>query len=528
MVKYALWAGLALSLACQGEIGDADDRNPIDPDPGPRGPVTCVPPEVGAPVPMRRLTAAQLEATVHDVLGVDIEFPVSDDALLGYRSNTSSSLDTTSARTLMTAAEETTAAATTDLMTECGGDCLAYLLDEIGFKLFRRPLDSATRDRYSALYDLGLAEGGDVAAFEWTLQAMLQSPHFLYLIEEPDAEGRLDGYALASRLSYALWGSGPDQALLDAAAAGTLATDEGVMQHANRLIDDARFDEGLEEFVVQWLEIENLEDMSERPDFYELPAETREALEREPVRFLAEAIRDSGTLGQLLTSTETTDEPALAEIYGDHVMARTDGRAQLDPTKRAGILTLPGVQAALSHARASSPSVRGRAVLANLLCTPPPAPPPGVVPSLPPASGDETTRERLERHFTDPTCATCHAAMDGIGFTFEGYDWLGRGRTEELGRPIDTSGEFLLGDSDVVVDDAIGLTEELAESWDVAVCVASQWTRYATGIRETADSVCLIDHMAEDAREEGGLRAMIMAYVTSDWFRRVTPTGGEE
>lgn len=120
--------------------------------------------------------------------------------------------------------------------------------------------------------------------------------------------------------------------------------------------------------------------------------------------------------------------------------------------------------------------------------------------------------------------------MDGIGFTFEGYDWLGRGRTEELGRPIDTSGEFLLGDSDVVVDDAIGLTEELAESWDVAVCVASQWTRYATGIRETAESVCLIDHMAEDAREEGGLRAMIMAYVTSDWFRRVTSretTGAE-
>lgn len=521
-VKTAIALGLLAIVGCQGEIGDARDRGPDEPEP--RGPVTCTPSELGAPVPMRRLTAAQLESSVRDVLGVEVEFPVSDDELLGFRSNTSSSLDTTSARTLLTAAEETTAAVSLD----CGGDCLGTLLDDVGRRLFRRPLDASLRDRYTALYELALAEGGEAAAVEWTLQAMLQSPHFLYLIEEPDAEGRLDGYALASRLSYALWGSAPDDALLDAAESGALDSNEGVITHANRLIDDARFDEGLEEFVVQWLELENLDDITERPDFHELPPDTQEALLREPVRFLAEAIRVSGTLGELLTRTETPDDPALAEIYGEHVMTREGGKALLDPTKRAGILTLPGVQAALSHARASSPSVRGRAILANLLCTPPPAPPPGVVPSLPPAMGEETTRERLERHFTDPTCATCHATMDGIGFTFEGYDWLGRGRTEELGRPIDTSGEFFLGDSDVVVNDAIGLTHELAESWDVAVCVASQWTRYATGIRETAESVCLIDHMAEDAREEGGLRAMVMAYVTSDWFRRVSTTGGEE
>ena len=521
-----VWAVLLLA-GCQGEIGDSR----IDPpDPEPRGPVTCEPPAIGAPVPMRRLTASQLESSVRDVLGVDVEFPVSDDELLGYRSNTSSSLDTTSARTLMTAAEETTTAAVTRLMSACGGDCLSYLLDDVGLRLFRRPLEASVRDRYTALYQQALAEDGEQAAVEWTLQAMLQSPHFLYLIEEPDAdaEGRLDDWALASRLSYALWGSAPDRELLDAAAAGVLSSDEGLAVHANRLIDDPRFDEGLEEFVVQWLELEKLEDFTERPDFHELPLETREALTREPVRFLAEAIRDASTLGTLLTRSDTPDDPALAEIYGDHIVSRTGGKAQLDPTKRAGILTLPGVQAALSHARASSPSLRGRAILANLICRPPPAPPPGVVPSLPPAMGEETTRERLERHFTDPTCATCHATMDGIGFTFEGYDWLGRGRTEELGRPIDTSGEFFLGDSDIVVDDAIGLTHELAESWDVAVCVASQWTRYATGIRENLDSVCLIDHMAEDAREDG-LRAMVMAYVSSDWFRRVLPeSGGEE
>lgn len=521
-VRSAIALGLMTLLACQGEIGDADTPGPDDPEP--RGPVTCSPPETGAPVPMRRLTAAQLEASVRDVLGVDVEFPVSDDELLGFRSNTASSLDTTSARTLLTAAEETTSAISLD----CGGDCLGTLLDDIGRRLFRRPLDASLRDRYTALYELGSAQGGEAVAVEWTLQAMLQSPHFLYLMEEPGSDGRLDGYALASRLSYALWGSAPDDALLDAAASGALDDDAGVIEQANRLIDDPRFDEGLEEFVVQWLELEDLDDITERPDFYELPAETQEALQREPVRFLAEAIRGSRTLGDLMTTSETPDEPALADIYEDHVLSREAGKVSLDPAKRAGILTLPGVQAALAHARASSPSVRGRAILANFLCSPPPAPPPGVVPSLPPAMGEETTRERLERHFTDPTCSTCHATMDGIGFTFEGYDWLGRGRSEELGRPIDTSGEFFLGDSDVVVDDAVGLTHELAESWDVAVCVASQWTRYATGIRETAESECLIDHMAEDAREEGGLRAMVLAYVTSDWFRRLTPSSGAE
>ena len=302
---------------------------------------------------------------------------------------------------------------------------------------------------------------------------------------------------------------------------------EQVRAEAERMLEDPRSADGVADFVDQWLELHRLDSESVRPDVAALGPDVVNALRDEPAALFRSVIATGGGLRELLTTSET---PALAEldaIYGDDAIDQVDGPdgaiTRLDPTRRAGILTLPGVQAALSHAESTSPTLRGYAVLAGFLCTPPGPPPAGVSVTLPPPVPGATTRERLELHFSSETCGACHRSMDGIGFAFESYDWLGRSRDTEAGRPIDDTGTFVLGGDEVSVDGAIELAEEMASTRAVASCVARQWAQYASGIPTTRDTACLVDSMAVELRGEGGLREMILAHVTSDWFRR----GGE-
>jgi hypothetical protein len=284
------------------------------------------------------------------------------------------------------------------------------------------------------------------------------------------------------------------------------------------MLDDPKLLRGLEDFASQWLSLDHLDNPSVRPDIAELAADTRAALAREPVAFIAMHLRDGSTLEELLSGTETPAEPALAELYGDDVMSTSGGVTQLDPDKRAGLLTLPGVLAALSHAEQTSPTLRGRAVLANLLCRPPPPPPANVNPTLPPSMPGASTRERLEAHFSDTTCASCHASMDGIGFALERFDWLGRSREQENGRDIDTSADFEIGNEAIAIDGAPDLAHALAGRADVAACVARQLSRFALGVRETDDFDCSVDDLAEIAQGSEGLRGMIIALVNTPWF----------
>jgi hypothetical protein len=225
-------------------------------------------PEIGAPMPVRRLTAPQLAATVEDVLGEQAAYPLADETLLGYRANTSSALDSTSARLLLTSAEEVAQVAGPKLLADpsCMEDCASHLLDEVARRLFRRPLDAQTRERYAALYEAGVEAEGPAGGVRFLLEGLLQSPRFVYMLEASDAEGRLDGYSIASRLSYALWGGPPDAELLDAAESGELDDDAGISAAADRMIDDPRFLRGLRDFVGQWLGLEHLEHESVRPD----------------------------------------------------------------------------------------------------------------------------------------------------------------------------------------------------------------------------------------------------------------------
>jgi hypothetical protein len=544
-VIRAASAILLLQAACSGAIGEpgdfarpSDQRSPGDPAGGNAGASGEAPPEddgagngaagsasgpepvactglgeTGAPVPLRRLNASQVERTIADVLGYTGKVAVTDERLFTYRSNVSTAIDATGARGYLDFAEAAVAA--TDLARCASESCLPWLLDEIAPRLFRRPLADEQRARYTALYELGAADGA-----RWVLEALLQSPSFLYLDEVARGDGYLDDHSVAARMALVLWGSNPDAGLLQRAEQGGLSTPEQIEEEAARMLADPRSAGGLRDFVDQWLELHRLSDADSRPDLAALGADVVAALREEPVQLARMLLQDGGSVAELLTTARAPRLDPLAAIYGADIVETSADAYSLDPARRAGILSLPGVMAALSHAEATSPTLRGYAVLANFLCTPPPPPPAGVNVTLPEVGPDATARERLEAHFSDDTCGSCHRGMDGIGFAFERIDWLGRSRDEENGRPIDDASMFVLAGEEVSVRGAVELAAVMAESDEVAECVARQWARYATGIPENADAQCLMQGLGSDIAGQGGLRAMMMTYLTSDWFRR--------
>lgn len=473
----------------------------------------------GAPVPMRRLTAIQVQRTVADVLGVLTPLEVDDEKLFTFKSNVSSAVDFAGARGYFDFAEATVLAVDRSICSEPTEACTTWLFDDIGRRLFRRVLTPGERIGYEELFAEGSAEeAGPQEGARWVLEAMLQSPSFLYMDEVSRPDGYLDDHSMASRLALTLWGANPDAALLDRAAAGELSTPEQIRGEAERLLADPKSLGGLTDFVDQWLRLERLNDPDARPDLEALGAETLAAMRAEPVQLLSLMLAQEGDVTTLFTSSITANSPLLVPLYGDDIVD-VGVSTSLDPTHRAGMLSLPGVMAALSHAEGTSPTLRGFNVLANVLCTPPPPPPPGVDVTLPEIGPDATTRERLEAHFSDPSCATCHAPMDGMGFAFESLDWLGRYRDEEHGKPIDDVSTFPLDGADVTVEGPVGLATVLADSVTAPACIARQWTSYAAGTPDKEQTACLIEELAADAREADGLRAMILGLVASDWYR---------
>lgn len=474
----------------------------------------------GAPVPMRRLTAAQVERAVSDVLGVKQALKVSDERLFTFRSNVSSSVDFVGARGYLDFAEAAVASADLSSCAESGDACSTWLFNDVGLRLFRRLLDTAERARYEAVFQAGVMDGDPKEGARWVLEAMLQSPTFLYMDEVVGDDGYLDDWSMATRLALTIWGANPDAALLAKAAAGELSTPEQIAQEAERMLDDPRSLGGLTDFVDQWLRLERLNDPDARPDLEALGQETIAAMRKEPVQLVQMLLQRGATIDDLLTTSQTAPLAELASLYANDLVSESAEGFELDPNKRAGILSLPGVMAALSHAEATSPTLRGYAVLSNFLCRPPPPPPAGVSVTLPEIGEGKSTRERLQAHFSDPICAACHKPMDGMGFAFESIDWLGRTRELEFGKPIDDTSTFPLDGEDVTVDGPVGLATVMADSEGVANCLARQWVSYAAGMPDKKETACLVEQIAEEMQQPEGLRKMVLTFVSSDWYRR--------
>lgn len=515
----------------------------IDPTEGEPG--ECAGPHDPGPVPLRRLTHTQYINTVRDLfpgVAIPAQTIAVDPKVNGFENNAdvqapSALLIEQYQRAAMAVTEATWAAPESFLPCaadgggepqKCGHD---FLLD-FGARAFRRPLTGDEEAAFLGFFDQQLAETNFTVASQLAVQALLQSPPFLYFVEfggEPVGGGdvvALTGHELASRLSYFLWDSMPDAALFAAAAAGDLDTVEGLATEAMRMLADDRARPALVNFHRQWFDFDGVDLINPDPATYpSYSPELRTAMRAELDRFVESTLFEGpGTFAALLTATSTEVDATLAALYG--VDAPPPGEwdaALLDPAERSGILTRAGFLARTAHAVHPSPVKRGVFVLSRLLCVPP-APPPGNVNTDPPDADEpgqpKTNRERYAKHTAQEDCASCHLSIDGVGFGFEHYDALGRFRELDGGEPVDASGELIGTDVDGPFDGAIELSNRLAASDQAHDCVVSQVFRYALGRSTGAADLCSLDDLrTQFAATSGDIRALLLAVVTSDAFR---------
>ncbi len=328
--------------------------------------------------------------------------------------------------------------------------CAEKILATLARRAYRRPISDEDLPTLMVPYHAGRSKGGFQAGIKLALQRILISPEFLLRIER-DSEDAAPGtpypisdLELASRLSFFLWSSIPDDSLLELAERGELRNPEVQEEQVRRMLADPRSQSLVNNFAEQWLFLRNLKTVSPDPgEFPEFDENLREALKQEAELFLESMLREDRSVVDLLNADYTFLNERLARhyqipnVYGSHFR-----RVTLGNDERRGLLGKGGIQLVTSYANRTSPVLRGKWVLENILGTPPPPPPPDV-PALGEATRDGrplTMRQRMEQHRANPVCASCHARMDPLGFALENFDAIGRWRDTEEGVPIDTAG----------------------------------------------------------------------------------------
>jgi hypothetical protein len=411
-------------------------------------------------------------------------------------------------------------------------NCGAKFIAAFGRRAYRRPLTSDEDSRHRALFEAAYSKYGLTVALRMTVEAYLQSPNFLYRIEavapdEPtDKPVALGNYELASRLSYLLTDTMPDENLLAAAEAGALSSPQGLEQQARRLLTTGAARSAVATFTSQWLRFDRMADLTKAPDLFPQFTSTMAASMRTSVsRYVDHLVWEGAhTLPALLTDDGAFVDAQLAPLYEVAVPGGMEQKLmETDPRRRSGILTQVGLLAGLAHERNDAPVLRGLFVLDRFLCSQPPAPPPDVrmsLPDLTPAS-QLTTRQQLERSHSEPTCAACHKLIDGVGFGFENYDALGRWRTEEFGLPVDPTGTLVgAADIDGPYSGAIELGRKLASSTTVSRCVTSHWLSYALASRRADLDDCAVDQVTRSfVGKDLDFRELLITAVVSDAFR---------
>lgn len=406
-----------------------------------------------------------------------------------------------------------------------GAACAEQVAREVGRRVWRRPL---TDDEVAKIAGLVTGEASFDEGLRVALQAMLASPWFLYKFEigEPDGDRfRLTGHEVATALAYGLWGTTPDDTLLDAADAGELDTTEGVETQVQRLLDDPRARAQVSTFAVQWLGVEKIDTIDKNdtlfPDF---DTNLRASILEETRRLAAHVVFDgTGRFPELLAADYTFVDAALAGLYG--VAAPQAPWSQVPaPAGRMGILGHASVLASNAYPNQTSPVRRGLFVRRALLCQelPPPPPEAGGVPDVDPGA---STRERFEQHMDDPACSTCHVFIDPVGFGFEHFDPVGAWREQDAGHEIDASGELRglddLGGADLHPFASLPeLAMVLAGSEAAPSCFATHYFRYAHGRHETAEDECAIEDLAQRfATAEHDVVSLVVATLTAPEYR---------
>lgn len=416
-----------------------------------------------------------------------------------------------------------------DLGTEGIDTCAAEFVRDFGLRAWRRPITDAEVARISAIIALGAND--DVAAFdaglELGIRAMLLSPNFIFRSETHAGGDRpLDGYEVASRLSYFLWGTLPDDELFDLAEAGDLVTEEGLQAQVSRMIDDDRFSGFFEGFVHRWLQTQLLG--AHQPDIDAFPGfddALRGAMKQETELFIAHIVREDLPLSTLLDADFTFLNAQLASHYGVEGVEGDEMRlVRTAEVPRGGLLTQGSILSITSHPDVTSPVKRGKWLLDRMLCSPPPDPPADVDALIDRGESDEglSRRERLELHRAEPECASCHALMDPLGFSLEHYDPTGAWREVEdgSGEPIDDSGQLPDGTE---IRGAADLAIVLADDERFAPCVTENLVSYAIGRSLERPDLCIVQQVVDRANESGStLRGLIEGLVMNEIFREVS------
>jgi hypothetical protein len=391
-------------------------------------------------------------------------------------------------------------------------------------RAFRRPVSAAEVDSILRVFRLAHDRGESYErAIQITLTTVLVSPQFLYLVEpeELEEDRLLNEFELASRLSYFLWSTMPDESLLHDAESGTLRVNLGTQ--IARMLDNPKSEAFVKNFTGQWLQLRKLVGVApDRDMFPTFDDNLKDAMSGETEQFFADILRNNRSVLELLDADYTFLNDVLARHYEiDGVSGKAFQRVALGDRKRGGILTQASVLTLTSNHNRTSPVKRGQWILQQILGTPPPPPPPNVeqLDESKQATESASLRERLEAHRSNPECASCHSQMDPLGFALENYDAVGRWRTTDGEFDIDASGELIGGHRFEDAKELKGLLQSTSVK-KFTRCLIENMLTYALGRGLDPYDFCTVEVIRQElAGDDFRIRNIISGIVKSDAFQ---------
>ena len=506
------------------------------------------PVESASPLRVRLLSAAQYDNTIAQVFGADIAAAViapvppltrtngllsSGAAFVGVTSDQIQQIQQSAATIAARVVDEAHRGflIPCEPLSDAEADeaCAAEFLRKAGRLLYRRSVDEA---KVQELVDIASSSADELEDFygglALALEAMLISPEYLFIADaaEPDPERpgleRLDGYSLASRLSFFLWNAGPDDELLSAAEGGELHTRDGLERQVERLLSSSRLEDGMRAFFDDMMAFDDFDSLAKDPNVYPMVtgATLADAREQTLRTVIEHVVRKQLDYRDLFTTRDTFMSMSLGPVYG---VPTTNGWVPYQMPQegpRHGILAHMSFLAAHSHAVRSSPTLRGRALRELFLCQRVPDAPPNVDFSALDEAGDvPTARERLQVHNENPSCAGCHLITDPIGLALENFDGAGRFRATENGVELDTSGEL----DGATYQDARGLAVAMRDHPKLSDCLVNRLYSFGTGgpvtLKYDRDT---LDHFAASFAENGhNVPNLLKEIALSQAFSRV-------
>lgn len=539
-MSWRAWGliGSCVTLAaCIGNIGGSGEDGLTTPASGTES-------GAFAPPAMRRLTQDQYANAVAQVFGETVAFSSEleqDETSEAFLSMGASRVGTSErgveqyqAAAIEIAAQVVDGAAEQPVLADCapfvpGDACIEEAIAHYGRLLFRRPMTELELSQVVAVTDAVDMPTADTQRLGmiYALAALLTSPSFIYVPEvgrEVPGGRAVTGYEMASRLSLMLWNALPDDALLDAAAAGELDNPEGVRKQAERMLDMPAAEDLATRFFGEAWHVAGLDANDKSTEMFpEWTPELVASYKTEFDLFLRDlTVERDGDIRELFTGRTSFIDGALGELYG-MTIDTGDHEATPLPDERAGLLTTPAVIAAISPTDRTSPTHRGVFILEDILCNEVPPPPPSVDDVIPPDDPEgepKTLREKLAQHREDPVCAACHDLFDPMGFAFESFDAIGRFRTEDVnGAPIDDSAAF--GGEDF--SGVSPLADKVADDPRMTQCLTERLYAFAAGHAPKDGEEAVVETLTDELRGHLRFRALVLDIVTSDAFRYLGP-----